>query len=77
MKGTRMKNTITIANQYNQPNRMLELIKGYDKEGNLYEVDNLSFMKNKKRFYPIMGEFHYSRYEADYLEEEIFNMQAG
>lgn len=50
---------------------------GKDREGNLYEVDNLSLMKNGKRFLPVMGEFHYSRYEPADWEEELLKMKAG
>ena len=50
---------------------------GKDSRGNLYEVDNLSLMKNGRRFLPVMGEFHFSRYEPEDWEEELLKMKAG
>ncbi len=52
-------------------------MSGRDKEGNLYQVDNISLLKNGKRILPVMGEFHYSRYEAESWEEELLKMKAG
>lgn len=52
-------------------------MEGRDGEGNLYQVDNLSFLKNGKRFLPVMGEFHFSRYEPEDWEEELLKMKAG
>lgn len=40
-------------------------MEGRDAAGNLYQVDNIGFLKNGKRFFPIMGEFHYSRWERE------------
>lgn len=50
---------------------------GEDSQGNLWQVDNVSFLKNGKRFLPVMGEFHFSRYEAEDWEEELLKMKAG
>ena len=50
---------------------------GTDSQGNLWQVDNLSFLKNGKRFLPVMGEFHFSRYEPEDWEEELLKMKAG
>ena len=33
--------------------------------------------KNKKPIFPMMGEFHFSRYPAEFWEEEIRKMKAG
>ena len=67
-----MDNTIRITG------KMREAVKlpmcGKDSQGNLYEVDNLSLLKNGKRFFPVMGEFHYSRYEPADWEEEILKI---
>lgn len=57
-----MDNIIKVTGQ--QQERIKLPMCGKDREGNLYEVDNLSLLKNGKRFFPVMGEFHYSRYEA-------------
>ena len=45
---------------------------GKDSRGNSWQVDSLSFLKNGKRFLPVMGEFHYSRYEPEDWEEELY-----
>ena len=50
---------------------------GKDKDGNLYEVDNLGFLRNGKRFLPIMGEFHYARFEPEDWEKALLKMRAG
>ena len=52
-------------------------MRGEDAEGNLWTVDNISFLKNGKRFLPIMGEFHFSRWEPEDWEEAILKMRAG
>ena len=74
-EGKGMDNTIRITG------KMREAVKlpmcGKDSQGNLYEVDNLSLMKNGRRFLPVMGEFHFSRYEPEDWEEELLKMKAG
>ena len=50
---------------------------GKDSRGNSWQVDSLGFLKNGKRFLPVMGEFHYSRYEPEDWEEELLKMRAG
>ena len=70
-----MDNIIKVTGQ--QQERIKLPMCGKDREGNLYEVDNLSLLKNGKRFLPVMGEFHYSRYEPADWEEEILKMKAG
>lgn len=52
-------------------------MEGRDAAGNLYQVDNIGFLKNGKRFFPIMGEFHYSRWEKENWESELLKMKAG
>ena len=49
---------------------------GKDSRGNSWQVDSLSFLKNGKRFLPVMGEFHYSRYEPEDWEEELYTTLA-
>lgn len=56
--------------------RMLPM-NGTDSQGNVYEVDVLSLRKNGKRFLPVMGEFHFSRYEPEDWEEELLKIKAG
>lgn len=42
-----------------------------------YSVTNRYITRNGKPCFPIMGEFHYSRYPAQYWEESILKMKAG
>lgn len=38
---------------------------------------NQSLMKNNRPWFPIMGEFHYSRYPEDEWQREIYKMKSG
>ena len=50
-----MENTIQIIkNNFEKGDKLLPM-GGRDKAGNRFEVDNISFMKNGRRFIPIMG----------------------
>ena len=42
-----------------------------------YTADSRSLMYDGKRILPVMGEFHYSRWEDDTWEEELRKMKAG
>ncbi len=42
-----------------------------------YTYDNKSLLKNSKRFFPIMGEIHYSRYPQKFWKEALLKMKAG
>lgn len=70
-----MKNTITITKS-NITSQLLPM-QGKDEKGNLFQVDQISFLKNGKRFIPVMGEFHFSRWEPEGWEEELLKMRAG
>ncbi|WP_455615674.1 beta-galactosidase [Eisenbergiella sp.] len=72
-----MENTIIITGQYQERKAVLLPMGGKDSAGNRFEVDNISFLKNGRRFIPIMGEFHFSRYEPEAWEEELLKMRAG
>jgi beta-galactosidase len=50
---------------------------GKDEKGNQYAVDSTGLLKNGRRFLPVMGEFHFSRYEPGAWEEELLKMRAG
>jgi beta-galactosidase len=68
-----VENTIQIIkNNFEKGDKLLPM-GGRDKAGNRFEVDNISFMKNGRRFIPIMGEFHFSRYEPEAWEEDAEN----
>jgi len=43
----------------------------------MYTFDNKSIMRNGKRWFPIMGEIHYSRYPKQYWKESLCKMKAG
>lgn len=70
-----MKNKIRIPEQENVPH--LLPMSGKNRDGNLYQVDNLGFLRNGKRFLPIMGEFHYSRWEPETWRTELLKMRSG
>ena len=48
-----------------------------DAAGNLYTVDTRSLLKNGRRFIPVMGEFHFSRWDPESWREELLKMKAG
>ena len=52
-------------------------MEGKDIHGNHYTVDSYGMMKNGKRFLPIMGEFHFSRWEKEGWREALLKMKAG
>jgi beta-galactosidase len=55
-------------------------IKGGEKsspDGTTYDIDSRSMRLNGNPWMPVMGEFHYSRYPAEYWEEAILAMKAG
>lgn len=51
--------------------------KGENPKGDTLGINNKFFTKNNKPWYPIMGEFHFSRYPEHYWEESILKMKAG
>ena len=42
-----------------------------------YTYDEKSLIRDGKRFFPIMGEIHYSRYPQQYWKEALLKMKAG
>ena len=70
--------TINVANL---PEK--EIIKGHldlggtNPNGDSIDVNNYYITYNGKPFFPIIGEFHFSRYPAQYWEESIKKMKAG
>ncbi|MBR6406262.1 MAG: beta-galactosidase [Lachnospiraceae bacterium] len=50
---------------------------GEDLSGNQYTADGMSLLRNGRRFIPVMGEFHFSRFEPQFWREEILKMKAG
>lgn len=47
------------------------------KTGEKLGINRQYFTKNDRPWYPIMGEFHFSRFNENYWEEEILKMKAG
>ncbi len=72
------RNTGKITIQIKKPEKTVLLsMGGMDNLGNRYQVDNLSLIRNGKRILPVMGEFHFSRYEPQAWEEELLKMKSG
>jgi len=64
----------------NQPaviSGFLKLGTHIDPSGNVLDVNNLYFIRNGKPWFPVMGEFHFSRYPREQWEESILKMKAG
>lgn len=50
---------------------------GSNPHGDSISVSNDYISVNQKPFFPVMGEFHFSRYPHQYWEESILKMKAG
>lgn len=50
---------------------------GVNPVGDSIAVNNYYITINDKPFFPVVGEFHYSRYPAEYWDESIKKMKAG
>lgn len=46
-------------------------------ENSVYSYDEKSLIRDGKRWFPIMGEIHYSRYPEQYWKEALLKMKAG
>ncbi len=55
----------------------LKLGTHVDPAGHTLDANSLYFIKNGKPWYPVMGEFHFSRYNRDRWEESILKMKAA
>ena len=42
-----------------------------------YKFDEKSLFRDGKRWFPVMGEIHYSRYPHQYWKEALLKMKAG
>lgn len=47
------------------------------KNGRMLEVDSISLLMNDKRWLPVMGEFHFSRYNPTEWRTELLKMKMG
>ena len=50
---------------------------GSNGKGKTLGVNTSYFLKDTKPWYPVMGEFHYSRYPVQYWEESLCKIRAG
>ncbi|WP_027330044.1 beta-galactosidase [Marinimicrobium agarilyticum] len=50
---------------------------GTNPSGDSIDVNSYYLTQNDEPFFPVIGEFHYSRYPAKYWEESIQKMKAG
>ncbi len=59
------------------PKPLLFAAGGSSPSGHTLSVNSRYLMRDGKPWFPIMGEFHYSRYPEAYWEEEILRMKAN
>lgn len=71
-----MKYVIKLPKYENKPVPALDF-HGESPEGKTLGVTKKYFTKNGEPWFPIMGEFHFSRYPHRYWEEELLKMKAG
>lgn len=50
---------------------------GVNPDGDILSVNSYYFEINGKPYFPINGEFHYSRYPHEYWDEAIYKLKAG
>ncbi len=67
---------IDLARQVPQKTAQLDF-SCTDPEGATLSVNNRYFERDGKPWFPLMGEFHYSRYPQQYWEEEIVKMKSA
>jgi len=53
------------------------LMRGTNKDGEEIAVNRKYFTLNGKPWFPITGEFHFSRYPCEYWREELQKIKAG
>lgn len=68
---------IDIRQQDNTVKKGLLDLGGSNPRGDTISVNNRFIEMNHKPFFPVVGEFHYSRYPNQYWEEEILKMKAA
>lgn len=51
--------------------------RGQSPDGSTLGVNSKYFIKNGKPWYPVMGEFHFSRYPHAFWEESILNWKSS
>ncbi|WP_422660524.1 beta-galactosidase [Paenibacillus sp. EC2-1] len=68
--------TFDISSQRCMPETIFRGMGGSNPEGDMLDVNSKYLTYNGTPFLPVMGEMHYSRYPADYWEEELLKMKA-
>lgn len=53
------------------------LMSGQNRDGDTISVNRQHFIKNGLPWFPVAGEFHYSRYPSDYWKEALQKAKAG
>lgn len=69
--------TIDASRNVAAPEEGFLHLGGKSATGHYLEIDSRYLMIDGKPMLPIMGEFHFSRYPAQFWEEEILKMKAG
>jgi hypothetical protein len=59
------------------PQPLSFLAGGQSPDGHTLSVNSRYLMRDGKPWFPLMGEFHFSRYAESHWEEEILKMKAG
>lgn len=65
-----------VIEKNNQMPKMLRM-SGKSATGDIYEVNSKHLIKNGKPILPVMGEFHFSRFNPMEWEEALLKMKAG
>jgi beta-galactosidase len=59
------------------PQPLLFSAGGSSRDGHTFSANNRYLMRDGKPWFPVMGEFHFSRYPELHWEDEILKMKAG
>jgi len=68
---------IDAKTEASQPQPILFPAGGRSPDGHTLSVNSRYLMRDGKPWFPVMGEFHYSRYPESQWEKEILKMKAG
>lgn len=72
-----MEYSIDVINDEKKIYNKNDKFSGTDNNGNKISFTNYYMKVNDKPFFGISGEFHFSRYDEEYWEEEIIKMKLG
>lgn len=68
---------INLKNLRNLSLNCIANFGGVSSKGDSFAVNQHYFLKNNAPWFPVMGEFHFSRYPNAFWEESILKMKAG